>query len=134
MTGRSASEVATISKELLALGNVISAATAHSLKHVPYRDSLLTRFLKVRNTCWCPIPIIILVRGESGLRLKVLFPPTISKGWLESRVHCLLSLLIANAVTHLQLWGHLKGYIRSNQPLSVQHVGTIQCHHEPHKM
>lgn len=40
-------EAATISKELLALGNVISAATAQSYKHVPYRNSLLTRILQV---------------------------------------------------------------------------------------
>ena len=46
--GRAAGEVATISKELLALGNVISAATAQLNKHVPYRDSLLTRILQVR--------------------------------------------------------------------------------------
>lgn len=47
--GRASGEVATISKELLALGNVISAATAHLTKHVPYRDSLLTRILQVRG-------------------------------------------------------------------------------------
>ena len=49
-TGRAASEAATISKDLLALGNVISAATAQNLKHVPYRNSMLTRLLQVRHT------------------------------------------------------------------------------------
>ena len=44
--GHAAREAATVSKELLALGNVISAATAESWKHVPYRDSLLTRVLQ----------------------------------------------------------------------------------------
>ena len=46
-SGRAAGEVAAISKELLALGNVISAATAQLDKHVPYRDSMLTRMLQV---------------------------------------------------------------------------------------
>ena len=57
--GRSPKEAATVSKELLALGNVISAATAHSTMHVPYRNSLLTRVLQVgfkQNTTLCPIP------------------------------------------------------------------------------
>lgn len=44
--GRAAGEAATVSKELLALGNVISAATADAWKHVPYRNSLLTRVLQ----------------------------------------------------------------------------------------
>lgn len=36
-----------INKSLSALGNVISALTDKGKKHIPYRDSLLTRLLQV---------------------------------------------------------------------------------------
>ena len=41
----------TINKGLLALGNVIGALTEGSgRKHIPYRDSKLTRILQVRGS------------------------------------------------------------------------------------
>ena len=46
-TGSTLKEGININKSLLALGNVISALTAedNKAKHVPYRDSKLTRIL-----------------------------------------------------------------------------------------
>ena len=47
-TGQSFSEGIQINKGLLALGNVIAALTeGKGRKHVPYRDSKLTRILQV---------------------------------------------------------------------------------------
>jgi len=47
--GKAAADAAHVSKSLLALGNVISAASnpRRNNGHVPYRDSLLTRVLQV---------------------------------------------------------------------------------------
>ena len=47
--GKAAADAAHVSKSLLALGNVISAATSprRNNGYVPYRDSLLTRILQV---------------------------------------------------------------------------------------
>ncbi len=51
--GKAAADAAHVSKSLLALGNVISAASnpRRNNGHVPYRDSLLTRILQV-----CALP------------------------------------------------------------------------------
>ena len=48
-SGKAAADAAHVSKSLLALGNVISAATnpRRNNGYVPYRDSLLTRILQV---------------------------------------------------------------------------------------
>lgn len=49
-TGQQFAEGVTINKGLLALGNVIGALTEGSgRKHIPYRDSKLTRILQVRG-------------------------------------------------------------------------------------
>ena len=47
--GKAAADAAHVSRSLLALGNVISAASnpRRNNGHVPYRDSLLTRVLQV---------------------------------------------------------------------------------------
>lgn len=51
MTGSHTRELRAINSSLSALGNVIAALTDASRKHVPYRDSKLTRLLQVR--CFC---------------------------------------------------------------------------------
>ena len=48
-TGKQLAEGININKDLLALGNVISALTDRKgRRHIPYRDSKLTRILQVR--------------------------------------------------------------------------------------
>lgn len=44
--GKVLDEAKQINKSLLALGNVINALTEDKVKHVPYRDSKLTRILQ----------------------------------------------------------------------------------------
>lgn len=73
--GRAAGEVAAISKELLALGNVISAATAQLDKHVPYRDSLLTRMLQV----W---PLAVHLARLGPVRLEYILK-VVQHAWLK---------------------------------------------------
>lgn len=59
--GKAAAEAAHVSKSLLALGNVISAATnpRRNSGYVPYRDSLLTRVLQVRIACSIPSSLLV---------------------------------------------------------------------------
>ena len=53
-TGKNLTEGININKGLLALGNVISALTDNKGKrHIPYRDSKLTRILQVRSCAAC---------------------------------------------------------------------------------
>jgi len=60
-TGKQLAEGININKGLLALGNVISALTDRKgRRHIPYRDSKLTRILQVRlatclRSCLCPL-------------------------------------------------------------------------------
>ena len=51
---KAAADAAHVSRSLLALGNVISAASnpRRNDVHVPYRDSLLTRVLQVCASPW----------------------------------------------------------------------------------
>ena len=51
-TGEQLAEGININKGLLALGNVISALTDRKgRRHIPYRDSKLTRILQVTQFC-----------------------------------------------------------------------------------
>merc|ERR1712113_504472 len=45
-TGMRAREAANINKSLLTLGRVINCLVEGKIKHIPYRDSMLTRLLK----------------------------------------------------------------------------------------
>ena len=54
-TGDRLKEATKINLSLSALGNVISALVDGKSKHIPYRDSKLTRLLQVHPTDICEI-------------------------------------------------------------------------------
>ena len=60
-TGNNLTEGININKGLLALGNVISALTDNKgRRHIPYRDSKLTRILQVCDTAQKLEPVLLL--------------------------------------------------------------------------
>jgi kinesin family protein 3/17 len=61
-------EATKINLSLSALGNVISALVDGKSKHIPYRDSKLTRLLQVRS--YCSRNLVIL---DSSISSKLFF-------------------------------------------------------------
>lgn len=64
-TGDRLKEATKINLSLSALGNVISALVDGKAKHIPYRDSKLTRLLQVSNGVFfeCVQIVLIIVLG-----------------------------------------------------------------------
>ena len=66
-TGNNLTEGININKGLLALGNVISALTDNKgRRHIPYRDSKLTRILQVCDTAQQLLPVLLLWSQKQG--------------------------------------------------------------------
>jgi hypothetical protein len=65
-SGQTLNEAKTINKSLSALGNVINALTDKHAKHVPYRDSKLTRMLQEAIGGNCRTTIIINLSPSHG--------------------------------------------------------------------
>ena len=84
-TGNNLTEGININKGLLALGNVISALTDNKgRRHIPYRDSKLTRILQVCDTAQKLKPILLLRSQRQGDQcvvhkhmLSILYPTSV---------------------------------------------------------